>query len=491
MLNELKNEANYTTTENGALTYCSTMSDCLDLFSTIGGMRNSSETEVIKRFSRAYVENPDVAMKILFYARDIRRGLGERRIFRIIIKYLAEKHMDSMKKNIEFIAEYGRYDDLLELLGTPCERIAIDCMKERLYSDIRIIEEGGCHVSLLAKWLPSVNTSNQEKVAMGRKLARAFDMSEREYRKTLSALRKEIRIIENFLREKDYTFDYSKQPGKAMFKYRDAFFRNDEERFVEFLNQVREGKKKVHAETLAPYEIIRPLCSDYYGYNAVDENEKEVINTLWSHIESIESTDNTLAVIDTSGSMYYDANPQPITVALSLGIYFAEQNTGKFSNHVLTFSHNPKFIKLKGNNIVEKVEYLTSFCEIADTNIQKTFELVLKTAVKYRIPKEEMPTRLVIISDMEFNYCTADADLTNFEYAKKIYEEAGYELPKLVFWNVASRKLQVPVQMNEQGVTLVSGCSEKIFEQVLANDLDPYSFMLEIVGSKRYEKIVA
>lgn len=490
MLNELKKEANYTTTENGALTYGSTMSDCLDLFSTIGGMRHSSEEEIVKRFSRAYVENPNIAMKILFFARDIRKGLGERRIFRIIIKYLAEKHMDSMNKNIEYVAEYGRYDDLLELLGTPCEAKAIECMKERLFSDIKVLEEDGSHVSLLGKWLPSVNTSNKEKVLMGRKLAKEFGMSEREYRKVLSALRREIKILENYLRKKDYTFDYSKQPSKAMFKYREAFYRNDGERFNLFLDQVKCGKTKINTETLAPYEIIRPLCNDYYDY-AIDENEKEVINTLWNNMERIESDDNTLAVVDTSGSMYWDVNPQPIAVALSLGVYFAEQNTGEFSNHVLTFSHNPRFIELKGKNVVEKVEFLKSFCEMADTNIQKTFELVLNTAIKYHLPKEEMPKRLVIISDMEFNYCTRDAGLTNFDYAKKIYEKAGYELPKLVFWNVASRKLQVPVRMNEQGVTLVSGCSPKIFEQVLSNETDPYSFMLEVVKSKRYEKIVA
>lgn len=203
MLQELKKEANYTLTENGALTYASTMDHCLDLFATAGGLRNAAEEEINKRFVRAYAENADTAMKILFYARDIRGGLGERRFFRVVLKFLCENHADSVIKNLEWIAEYGRYDDFLILMDTPCEKAAIAFLKKQLDRDIKYLMNDGKNISLLAKWLPSINTSNKDKVRLGRKLAKAFDMSEKDYRKTLSALRREIDIIENYLRETD------------------------------------------------------------------------------------------------------------------------------------------------------------------------------------------------------------------------------------------------------------------------------------------------
>ena len=486
MLQELKKEANYTFTENGALTYCSTMNHCLDLFATIGGLRHAESKEIIRRFIKAYVENPDVAMKILFYARDIRGGLGERRAFRIILKYLCNAHATSVQKNLEWIAEYGRFDDLLVLIDTPCESAAIELLKAQLEKDVMALETDSNEISLLAKWLPSVNTSNAEKVRLGRKLAKAFAMSERKYRKTLSALRKKIDIIENHLREVDYSFDYAKQPSKAMLKYRKAFYTHDQERYTSFMEKVSRNEATLHTGALMPYEIIRPL----YGNN-ISEEDARSLDVTWNALEDFAGDENALIVIDGSGSMYCDGNPMPITVAHSLGLYFAERNKGAFANHFITFSRRPQLVKIEGKTLQEKVEYMATFDEIADTNIQAVFELILNTAVKNNLPQEEMPERIIIVSDMEFNYCTENADITNFEYAKKIFDEAGYSLPKVVFWNVASRSLQLPVTQNEQGVTLVSGCNARLFEQILADNTNPYTYMMEIVESKRYEQIVA
>ena len=486
MLQELKKESNYTLTENGALTYGSTMSDCLDLFATIGGLRRAQESEIVKRFIRAYAENPDVAMKVLFFARDVRGGLGERRVFRSILKYLCETHADSVTKNLEWIAEFGRYDDLLILLDTPCEEAAIAFLENQLEKDVMALAADSNQISLLAKWLPSVNTSNPEKVRLGKKLAAAFGMSEKDYRKTLAALRKRIDIIENYLRETDYSFDYAKQPSKAMLKYRKAFYNHDKERYEAFMGKVSRNEAVLHTGTIMPYEVISPL---YKG--KVSEQEAQSLDVTWNALENFVGDQNSLVVIDGSGSMYCTGEPKPITVAHSLGLYFAEKNTGAFANHFITFSHRPQLVEIKGRTLAEKVRYLQTFTEVADTNIQAVFELILDTAVKNKIPQSEMPERIVIVSDMEFNYCACNAKITNFEYAKKIFEEAGYALPKVVFWNVASRNLQVPVKMNEQGVTLVSGCTARLFEQILADNADPYTYMMGIVNSERYEKIVA
>lgn len=492
MLQELKKEANYTLTENGALTYSSTMNHCLDLFATAGSLRGADEKEIVKRFIRAYAENADTAMKILFFARDVRGGLGERRFFRVALKYLCVHHSDSVIKNLEWIAEYGRFDDFLILMDTPCEKAAITYLKKQLAKDIDSLSKSNENVSLLAKWLPSVNTSNKDKVRLGKKLARAFGMSEKEYRKTLAELRKRIDILENYLREVDYSFDYEKQPGKAMLKYRNAFCIHDIKRYSEYLDKVNNHEAVMHTETLMPYEIV----SCFYGYKqwfhkTSDENAK-ALDTTWKALPDYTNDSNSLVVVDTSGSMLWgDNRPLPMTVATSLGLYFAERNKGEFANHFILFSHEPKLIEIEGKTLQEKLEYIATYNVVADTNLQKVFELILDAAVKNKIPQEEMPERLFIISDMEFNGCVAGADTTNFEYAKKIFEDAGYVLPKVIFWNVASRVQQIPVKMNEQGVTLVSGCNARLFQQVMSDNVDPYSFMMEVVGSARYEKIVA
>ena len=485
MLEYLKNEANRTFTENGAVTHVSTYSDCLDLFATIGALRSSNEQEILKRFVRAFTEDPDLAMKTLFFARDVRGGLGERTVFRVCLQWLAHNAPASAKKNIPYVAEFGRWDDLLSLMGTPCEKDALRLIKQQLDSDLESMDMGD-DVSLLAKWLPSVNASNAQTVFYAKRIARFLGMSDAQYRKTLVKLREHIRIIENSLREKDYSFDYSKQPSKAMFKYRKAFYRNDGERYGEFMNKVSRGEAQLHTGTLTPYEIIKP-----FFYDKVGEQEASAIDATWNAQEDFTRDENALVVIDGSGSMYSRTDPMPATVALSLGIYYAERNTGAFRNHFITFSERPQLVEIKGKTILEKVRYCSQYNEVANTNIQKVFELILQTAVKNKVPQSEMPSTLYIISDMEFDYCTKGAELTNFEYAKKIFAEAGYQLPKVVFWNVQSRNQQQPVTQNEEGVALVSGCSPRIFNMLQSGNLSPLGYMLEILGTERYAKIAA
>lgn len=485
MLEQLKKEANLTHTENGAVSYATTESECLDLFATVGALRHASDEEIKSRFLRAFTENRDIAMKLMFFARDIRGGLGERRVFRVILKWLAENEPESARKNIEYVAEYGRFDDLLVLMDTPCEKAMLDALKKQFCADFEALASGG-EVSLLAKWLPSVNASSREAVLYAKRIARHFGLAEAAYRKALVALRARIRIIENNLRERDYTFDYSKQPSKAMQKYRRAFIRNDGARYGEFIDKVAAGEEKLNAATLMPYEIITP----FFRTNVSDE-ERKAINAAWLSQEDFGGNENALAVIDGSGSMYGWGNPMPATVALSLGMYFAERNKGAFKNHFITFSEKPQLVEIKGDDLLDRLRYCHDFNEVANTNIQKVFELILDAAKNNSVPQSEMPTKLYIISDMEFDCCAKDSSLSNFEHAKKIYREAGYVLPDVVFWNVASRSRQQPVTKNEQGVALVSGCNPRLFSMVASGDLNPYAFMLKVVESERYAKIVA
>lgn len=495
MLQYLKNESNKTFTENGAVTLKTTNSDCVDLFATIGALRRESEDEIVTRFMRAFTENQDIALKLLFYARDVRGGLGERKVFRTVLKWLANNNPSVVRKNLSYIAEYGRYDDLFVLFDTPLERAMLRLIKETLHKDIEAMLNK-TEVSLLAKWLPSVNASNKNTVMMGKKIAKYLNMSDKEYRITLSKLRAYICIIENNLREKDYTFDYSKQPSKAMFKYRGAFIRNDSERYSKFISDVSSGKANLHADTLYPYELIAPFLNGRYDsfMREVTQEEKDALNATWDSLPDYGSSENALAVIDTSGSMYFDGKPMPASVALSLGLYFAEHNTGAFRNHFIEFSHTPQLIEIKGTTFADRLRYVASFNEIADTNLEAVFDLVLNAAVNNNVPQRELPTKLIIISDMEFNACVNNAGSTNFQNAKAKYETNGYKLPEVVFWNVASRNRQQPVTQNEQGVYLVSGCTPKLFSMVANGTLSamtPYEFMLDVLLSERYKKIAA
>lgn len=487
MLAYLKNAANRAYTENGAVSYASSMSDVLDLFATIGALRGAPEQEIVDRFVRAYAEDPDLAMKVLFYARDIRGGLGERRVFRVILKYLADHEPASVRKNLESISEFGRWDDVLVLLDSPVEAEALALIRRQLMEDRKALEENQS-ISLLAKWLPSVNASNGDTVAAARKVARALGMSDEKYRKVLSRLRKALRIVENNLRQQDYSFSYAAQPSRALFKYRKAFQRNDADRYGSYLDQVAAGQAVMHADALYPYDIIAPAVSG----RMVSDQERRAMDVTWKAQKDYSRGENALVVMDGSGSMYWSSqNPVPAAVAMSLAIYFAERNRGAFHNHFITFSENPRLVEIKGRDIVEKVYYARSFNEVANTNLRRVFELILQAAVENRLPQEELPESLYIISDMEFDSAVRGGDVANFDWAKQEFQRYGYQLPRVVFWNVASRNRQQPVTMNEQGVALVSGASARIFSMLAEGRLSPMEQMLHILGAERYAAIAA
>ena len=249
---------------------------------------------------------------------------------------------------------------------------------------------------------------------------------------------------------------------------------------------VERGEAKLHTGTLMPYEIVEPFFS-----RSVSAEERAAIDATWNAQEDFTPKENALVVIDGSGSMYAALDPRPATVALSLGVYFAERNTGAFHNHFITFSENPQLVEIKGRDILEKIRYCHDFNEVANTDLAAVFDLILRTAVANRVPQRDLPSTLYIVSDMEFDACAHGASQTNFEHAQAMYRRHGYRLPRVVFWNVQSRNRQQPVRMNERGVALVSGCTPRIFSQVMSGEMDPYANMMNIVGGDRYRVIRA
>jgi hypothetical protein len=492
-LQAMKMQLNVARTENGDLAYKSTGSACLDFFSLCGGMRRNLE-DLDKLFAKAYAENPVVAIKILFYMRNIRGGLGERNSFRVLLKELAKFYPEMAKQIVYAVPEYGRWDDLLVLLDTPVKDDAIALIKSQIEKDKDAMEKGR-EVSLLGKWLPSINTSSKESVARAKIIMAALGMKAVEYRKLCSALRKEIKILEDNLRRKDYTFDYSKQPSQAMLRYKKAFMRNDEERYKSFLNKVveqaeklargeeipEEERVKLNTKTLYPYQIVAPFITG----SLASDNEKLALEASWKSLDRSTFNSKTIVVRDGSGSMYDGYGDfAAINVATSLALLFAEQLDGAYKNSFITFSERPHLIQIPdmADTLERKLHFIRQFGEVANTNIAAVYELLLNVAKNNNVPKEEMIERVLIITDMEFDYCAEGT--TSFEYYKQQFAEAGYELPEIVFWNVRARDTHLPVTENENGVKLVSGASANIFADVMNDELKvvtPYEFMMKML----------
>ncbi len=499
MLRELENTANRTLTENGAAANRSTGSGCLDFFAVCGALREADEGRLQRLFIRAYAEDRDLAMRALLYCRDIRGGLGERRTFGRILSFLARTRPASVRKNLRLLPEYGRWDDLLPLLDTPCAGDAEALIRQQLRGDLEALREGG-QVSLLAKWLPSVHTSSPLRRRQARQLCGALHMTEKEYRGTLSRLRTRIDVLEKRLCAGDYTFDYAKQPSGAMHKYRGAFLRNDHDRYMAYISQVLKGEARMHADTLYPYQILQRIFSAvdmesvYCGLpvspNDCSEEETRSLDAGWKSLPDYGDGRNALAMVDGSGSMFFCGNPLPAAVAMSLGIYFAEHNRGYFRDHFMTFPRTPQLVKLKGETIVDRALYCMSYDEASNTDLRAALLLLLRTAIDHHLPQEELPETLYILSDMEFDE-GVEEDRTLHQELRGLYERAGYRLPGIVYWNVCSRHQQFPVRMDENGTVLVSGAGPAVFRMVIGQDISPEKYMHSILDSERYRPICA
>ena len=387
-LEHLKTEANYTRTLNGAKTHGSTGSACLDFFAVAGGMRYRKPSEQIRLFDRAYIETPELAMKLLFHLRDIRGGMGERKLFRTLLRHAAFNWPDSAGKNAAYIAQFGRFDDLLCLIGTPCQEQAVQVIKSQLAEDEAALTrreagENDAHISLLAKWLPSDNASSLRTRKTAQRLMQAMGMSAREYRHAVTSLRARIGLTERMLTaRRPEKINYEAVPAHAMLKYRDAFARQDKERFKEYLTGVENLEKDIHAETLFPYEIVRPFFSRRWKTTYADVKGAEVLELLWEYLPGAVKNANAISVVDTSGSMYFGSGPlTPALVAQAMGLYCAERCTGAFHNHLITFESTPHLAEIHGSTLWEKLAYLRTLPWGFSTNLEGVFNLLLETAV--------------------------------------------------------------------------------------------------------------
>jgi len=443
-------------TANGALTNSTSLNAVVDMFFLAGASRRMSEQEIINVFVKAYNEDPNLAVKCLFWARDVRGGAGERRFFQVIMKYISENYPSVFEFNIRLTPEYGYWKDVFSVL-TP-NRTVLDWISEQLNNP---------NNGLLAKWFPrrGVWFSSMHK---------HLGMTPKEFRKMIV---EKTKVVETAMCNKEWdAIEYSKIPSQAFQKYKRAFSRNDESRFNNFISAVVKGEAKVNSSTLFPYQL-------YQSY--IKGLDKNSVLAQWINLPDYVGEGSFLPVCDVSGSML----GLPMEISVSLGVYLSERNKGLFRDAFITFSEDPKLQYLTGN-VIERFNQLSRAEWGMSTNLQAVFDLVLNKAIEYRLSQSDLPETILIISDMEFN--SACRNRTNFEVIQDKFEAAGYKMPKLAFWNVNGREGNVPVSADTKDVALISGASPAIVKNVLAGkDFTPKGIMLETLLSERYEKILA
>lgn len=502
-LNGLTNATNFTHTENGSLTHCSTRSALLDMFAMGAAYRTRSEADCILLFKNAFEENPVYALKCLFYIRDCRGGQGERRFWRICMKWLAKENSEAAERNLKHIPTFGRWDDLYVFVGTPLENAALSFIKEQLALDVQ------CKTpSLLAKWLKSENASSKETRKLAMKTREYLGMTHKQYRKTLSILRERINVLERLMSAGKWDeIEFDKIPSRAGMIYKNAFARHDIERMKEdkniqsYADFAKDTTTKVNAKTLYPYECVAEatkLCSfSYWGSGGIrvgqNDTTRLMVNKYWDNLADYfdKASFNGLAVVDTSGSMTGSEASAPINVAISLGLYCAEKAKGPFANHYISFASRPQLIKTEGVDFVDKVYRIYRTNLVDNTNIEATFDLLLDTAMRNGCKQDEIPQNLIIISDMEFDsarsYCRHGDTKTLMERIEEKWNNYGYKMPNLVFWNVQARQNNIPMKVKD-GVSFVSGFSPSIFQQIMSGKT-AFDLMYEVLNQERYSVI--
>lgn len=495
----LNNEYNVSITENGAVGYKTTGKELLDLNFAVASLRKMTDAEVAKRFMKAFCEDQILAIKWLFYARDVRGGLGERRLFRVVMAELIKSNPEMIIPVINLIPEYGRYDDLWCLLDDKeAAKVIYQIVDNQLKRDWEAMAAKK-PISILAKWMPSINASSVKTKEYGKKMCKALKMTEREYRKALSKLRKYLDVVEVKMSDKNWSeIKYEAVPSRANLIYNNAFLRNDETRRREYLGKLEKGEAKINASTLFPHDIVHKYMNGNM-WSARLKAKDAAIEAMWKALpDTVKGCGNTIVVADGSGSMTctVDNNSRvtALEVANALAVYFAERSSGDFKDKYITFSHNPQIVDFsKCNSLHDKLQTALAHNEVADTNIEKVFDLILTTAINGNMHQEDLPKNILIISDMEFNRCarcnSGYPNQTLFNAIAKKYARAGYKMPRLVFWNVNSRTGTIPVKENELGVALVSGFSVNVAKMVMSGKTDPFECLLEAINSERYAPI--
>ena len=455
-------------TQNGMKTRKSSANSCVDLFYNIGASRGK---DIVPAFTAAYVENPDLALRIAQWARDVRGGSGERQVFRDILAYLEKNNSADATRLLGKIPEVGRWDDVFVFNSKELKSRAYTMLGDALRA----------RNGLAAKWTPRKGNTARE-------IREFFGMTPKQYRKSLVTL---TNVVETQMCANDWdNINYSHVPSVAHARYKKAFGRHGTT-YAEYVSKLVKGEAgvKINASAIFPYDVLKGRI----GARTWTKQDLDVVQAQWEALPNYIGDANVLPMVDSSGSMTCPAGGYSsksgmscLEVAISLGLYFADKNKGKFADCFLTFSNNPKLINLKGN-INQKIDQMNTG-EVANTNLHAAFDLILKTAKDNKVPQAEMPETLVIFSDMQFDSCVKHDD-SAIQMIERKYKDAGYELPKVVFWNLNAAYGNTPVKFDKSGTALVSGFSPAVAKGILSGSMDdftPEAIMLKTVMVDRY-----
>ncbi len=489
--NAIQNEAKTTYTENGMKAMNTTDSACLDLFAVIGALRQTNygrtnlQTDRAERlFADAYNENPLLATKTLFYARDIREGLGERDTVRNLMRYTAKYHPEALKSNLDLVGFYGRYDDLYSFIGTSLEDEMWNCMKAQFELDIQNMETNK-PVSLLAKWIKTPDASSKKTRSLGILTAKKLGYSTYEFKRILRKLRKHIGIVESQMSANEWNdIQYPSVPSRAAMLYRNAFKKHDGDRYDAYIQSAIKGEAKINSGTLYPYDLVEKFWER-------EDDGADTLEAQWRQLPNyVGEGHNILVMADVSGSM----SGRPMASSIGLAMYFAERNVGDFHNLFMTFSSHPDFVKLKGETLQQKIQMVHGCDWGMDTNIEAAFDSILNLCKSHNIKPEEVPEAIIIVTDMEFNEAASESyNGVNWNFYKEMetrFQNAGYKIPHIVFWNVRSGQDTFHASSDYRGVTMVSGHATSSFKAVVkCLNMTPYEMMLEVLNSERYAPI--
>lgn len=484
--NAVKNNTNTKFTENGAFAYSTTGKALLDLFAQMGALRPRNEREISEKYAAAFNADALLATKMLFYCGNVRGGLGERRTFRICLKWLATHHADIVIKNIALIPYFNRWDSMLTLIGTPAEKEMWKVIADQLNTDMAAVAESRRgkvqSISLLAKWLPTETASSATTHALARKCIANLHITPRSYRKILSALRKHLKVVERSMSAQEWNkILYEQVPSYAMKNYRNAFGRHDPEGFAAYKASLVKGEKKVNASTLYPYDLVRHYLNHY-------RSTDDIIEAQWKALPNyVHGENNILVMADVSGSMY----GRPMETSVGLATYFAQHNKGDYHNLYMTFTNRPHFIQLReGATLRECVTTVEKTDMGYNTNLEAAFNYILQHAIDNNVSNDELPKALVVISDMEIDCYMRQTRLDFVDAMRNKFKRHGYSLPKLCLWNVEARN--DTFLSKQEDVLCVSGQSASTFRELCGN-LDgktAWDLMLETLGNKMYDCVV-
>ena len=490
-----KQNATHKLTENGAMAYSTTKNPVLDLFAEIGSLRPRSEGDILMKFSEAFNYDRTLATKMFFYAGNIRGGLGERRTFRIILKYLALTYPSIVRDNIALIPHFNRWDSIFTLVGTACENDMWQVITEQLMTDMAGVKRSNTSnkpvgISLLAKWMPTETAHNKDTIALAKRAINKLGVTPRQYRKMLSALRKHLNIVERLMSANKWDeVEYPAVPSYAMKNYRKAFGNHDQERFSAYIESLKKGEKKINASTLYPYDLVHQYSAalNSWGYR---NNAKvdDIVEAQWKALPNyVEGENNYLVMADVSGSM----SGRPMETSVGLATYFAQHNKGDYHNLYMTFTDRPHFISLDGCDTLCSAVYKVGNTDVGySTNLSAAFDHILNHAVANNIKPEDMPKALIVISDMEIDpYFHGRRNFDFVQTQKMNFARYGYELPKLIMWNVEARNDTFLSQSED--VLLVSGQATSTFKQLCGdlNGVTAWDLMLKTLNDPMYDCI--